>query len=49
MKASALIEDLQQLIQECGDLEVVNDEDEAIMVNYDEGEEGEREPAFVIS
>jgi len=49
VKASDLITDLQQLVREYGDLEVVDEQDDAVMVNYDEGEEGEKDPAFVIS
>lgn len=45
-KASELIEDLKTLIEERGDLEVVNEDNEGVMVEYNNDDE---EEVFVIA
>lgn len=47
MKASELIADLKALIQENGDLDVLDDHDEPIMIIANEDTEGN--PAFLVT
>ena len=47
MKASELINDLRILIQENGDLDVIDSLDDNIMIVV--GEDSEGEPAFLVA
>lgn len=49
MLASELIKDLRTLVEEYGDLEVVNDTDESVMVKFSAADEdGGDEDVFLV-